>query len=71
MSDSGKKKKKTRKDVRQMAEPINYQEELTRQLAAKLAKDAEVVESVRVSMAEIADGDTVSFEEAFGTPGPS
>ena len=45
-------------------------EELNSELAVQLSKDERIVETVRVSMAEIANGDTISFDEAFGSPGP-
>jgi PHD/YefM family antitoxin component YafN of YafNO toxin-antitoxin module len=64
-----------RKDVKQMnrygsVARQKTEEEFALELANKLAQDTRIVESVRVSMAEIAAGDTVSFEEAFGVPGP-
>ncbi len=65
-----------REDLKQMAKCESVarkksEEDLARDLAAELAKDTRVIKSVRVSMEEIAAGNTVSFEEAFGAPGPS
>ena len=68
----GQERRKDQKRMRKLESVARKKsiEDLARDLANELADDPRVIESVRVSMAEIAAGDTVSFEEAFGAPGP-